>query len=57
MAPKNTEKTVRKELKNVAKCRFSEGIDRHFAAPAADVARTLPASQTDLTSCVPGRGA
>ena len=31
--------------------RFFEGLERHFAAPVADVARSRPASLQDLTSC------
>jgi hypothetical protein len=48
--PKNPVKTARKVLENGAKWRFFEGLERHFAAPEADVARSRPASLPDLTS-------
>jgi hypothetical protein len=41
---KNPEKTGKKLLKNGERWRFFEGLERHFAAPAADVPRTRPAS-------------
>jgi hypothetical protein len=48
--PKNPEKTARKVLENGAEWRFFDGIERHFAARGADVARSLPASLPELTS-------
>jgi hypothetical protein len=43
-------KTARTLPENGAKWRFFGGLERHFAAPAADVARSRPASLPDLTS-------
>jgi hypothetical protein len=50
-SPKNPVKTARKVLENGAKWRFFGGLERHFAAPEADVAKSRPASLPDLTSC------
>jgi len=39
---------------NGAKMRFFEGLERHFAVPGADGARSHPASLPDLTSVASG---
>ena len=51
---KNPEKTIKNVLKNGAKWRFFGGLERHFAVPAADGARSQPASLPDLTSVASG---
>ncbi len=49
-SPKNSEKTIKNVLKNRAKWRFFGDLKRHFAVPAADSARSQPASLLDFTS-------
>ena len=51
---KNPEKTVKNVLKNGAKWRFFGGLERHFAVPAADGARSQPAILQNLTSVASG---
>jgi len=41
-------------MENGAKWRFFAGLERHFAVPGADGARSQPARMLDLTSVASG---
>jgi hypothetical protein len=49
--PKNTDKTVRKELEIGGKWRLFEGLERHFFAATSGTMSLLPLSQPDVTPC------